>query len=48
MHLRRNPFVSLQAGLAFNTFPLMEGRVIPEGYMSLRPLYRNCFESVRD
>jgi len=36
----------MQAGLAFNTFPLMEGRVIPEGYMELRPLYRNFFESV--
>merc|ERR1719491_2415444 len=36
----------MQAGLAFNTFPLMEGRLIPEGYMALRPLYRNCFESV--
>ena len=35
-----------QAGLAFNTFPLMEGRVIPEGYMELQPLYRNFFESV--
>lgn len=36
----------MQAGLAFNTFPLMEGRVVPEGYMELRPLYRNFFESV--
>jgi len=35
-----------QAGLAFNTFPLMEGRVVPEGYMELQPLYRNFFESV--
>ena len=35
-----------QAGFAFNTFPLMEGRVIPEGYMELRPVYRNFFESV--
>jgi len=36
----------MQAGLAFNTFPLMEGRLIPEGYMELTPLYRNFFESV--
>jgi len=36
----------MQAGLAFNTFPLMEGRLIPEGYMELAPLYRNFFESV--
>uniref|UniRef100_A0A7S3WPV5 Uncharacterized protein n=1 Tax=Emiliania huxleyi TaxID=2903 RepID=A0A7S3WPV5_EMIHU len=35
-----------QAGFAFNTFPLMEGRLVPEGYMELRPLYRNFFESV--
>lgn len=35
-----------QAGLAFNTFPLMEGRVVPEGYFALEPMYRNFFESV--
>lgn len=36
----------MQAGLAFNTFPLMEGRVVPEGYFSLQPAYRNLFEHV--
>lgn len=36
----------MQAGLAFNTFPLMEGRVVPEGYFSLQPAYRNFFESI--
>jgi len=36
----------MQAGLAFNTFPLMEGRVVPEGYFELEPAYRNFFESV--
>jgi len=36
----------MQAGLAFNTFPLMEGRVVPEGYFALTPAYRNFFESV--
>ena len=36
----------MQAGLAFNTFPLMEGRVVPEGYFGLEPAYRNFFESV--
>ena len=36
----------VQAGLAFNTFPLMEGRLIPEGYFELQPAYRNLFESV--
>tara|TARA_B110001452_G_C15233339_1_gene427085 strand:+ start:99 stop:1457 length:1359 start_codon:yes stop_codon:yes gene_type:complete len=35
----------MQAGYSFNTFPLMEGRLIPEGYMELQPLYRNFFES---
>lgn len=36
----------MQAGLAYNTFPLMEGRLIPEGYFSLTPRYRNLFESI--
>ena len=36
----------MQAGLAFNTFPLMEGQIIPEGYFSLTPAYRNFFESI--
>jgi len=36
----------MQAGLAFNTFPLMEGRFVPEGYFGLEPAYRNFFESV--
>ena len=37
----------MQAGFAFNTFPLMEGRLIPDGYFELKPAYRNFFESVR-
>ena len=36
----------MQAGFAFNTFPLMEGRLIPVGYFELEPAYRNFFESV--
>ena len=36
----------MQAGLAFNTFPLMDGQLIPEGYFELQPAYRNFFESV--
>ena len=36
----------MQAGHTFNTFPLMEGRLVPDGYMELTPLYRNFFESV--
>jgi cytochrome c oxidase assembly protein subunit 15 len=35
-----------QAGMAYNTFPLMEGHLIPDDYFELRPLYRNFFESI--
>ncbi len=36
----------LKAGLAYNTFPLMEGRWIPSGIWDLQPGYRNLFENV--
>lgn len=36
----------LKAGLAYNTFPLMGGRWIPEGLLNLEPLWRNFFEDV--
>ncbi len=36
----------LDAGLAFNTFPLMNGRLIPEGYFDLSPWWTNAFENV--
>jgi len=36
----------LNAGLAWNTFPLMGGRVIPPGYGALQPWYLNLFENV--
>ena len=36
----------LDAGLTFNTFPLMDGRVIPDGYWILQPAWRNFFENV--
>lgn len=36
----------LDAGLAYNTFPLMGGRVIPEGMFSLQPVTRNLFENL--
>ena len=36
----------LRAGLAYNTFPLMEGRLVPEGYAQLSPLWRNALENV--
>lgn len=34
------------AGLAYNTFPLMGGRLFPEDYALLEPFWRNLFESV--
>jgi cytochrome c oxidase assembly protein subunit 15 len=36
----------LHAGLTYNTFPLMDGRLVPEGYAQLSPLARNLIENV--
>ena len=36
----------LHAGLVYNTFPLMDGHLAPEGYATLRPLARNLVENV--
>ena len=36
----------LKAGLAYNTFPLMAGRLIPEGLGTLEPAWKNLFENV--
>jgi len=36
----------LKAGFAYNTFPLMEGRFIPEGYAMFTPFYLNFFENI--
>jgi cytochrome c oxidase assembly protein subunit 15 len=36
----------LHAGLTYNTFPLMDGRVVPDGYAALSPGWRNVFENV--
>jgi cytochrome c oxidase assembly protein subunit 15 len=36
----------LRAGLTFNTWPLMDGRLIPEGLFVLSPWPRNLFEDV--
>lgn len=36
----------LKAGLTYNTFPLMDGRVVPEGYGAMAPWWRNVFENV--
>jgi len=36
----------LKAGLAFNTFPLMDGRWIPQTIFVQEPLWRNFFENI--
>ena len=36
----------LNAGFIYNTFPLMDGRLIPEGYGARAPLILNLFETV--
>lgn len=35
-----------RAGLTYNTFPLMDGRLIPDGYLALRPWLINPFENI--
>ena len=36
----------LRAGLDYNTFPLMDGRLVPEGYARLAPFWLNWTENV--
>ena len=36
----------IRAGLDYNTYPLMDGRLVPEGYWRLRPAWSNLFENV--
>jgi heme a synthase len=36
----------LNAGLTYNTFPLMDGRLVPAGYAQLHPFMRNWFENI--
>lgn len=36
----------LDAGLIYNTFPLMDGKVIPDGIGTMTPWYINLFENV--
>jgi cytochrome c oxidase assembly protein subunit 15 len=36
----------IHAGLDYNTFPLMDGRLVPEGYARLQPLLRNITENI--
>jgi heme a synthase len=35
----------LDAGFAYNTFPLMKGQLIPDGILKLHPAYLNFFEN---
>jgi cytochrome c oxidase assembly protein subunit 15 len=35
----------LRAGYRFNTWPLMEGRLVPSGAFALKPVWRNLFEN---
>jgi len=37
----------LDAGMIYNTFPLMEGRVVPHGLYDLSPWYLNWFENIK-
>ena len=36
----------LNAGLVYNTFPLMDGSLVPAGYAQLEPFFRNWFENI--
>jgi cytochrome c oxidase assembly protein subunit 15 len=36
----------LKAGFSYNSFPLMDGRLVPAGYADLSPWIRNWFENV--
>jgi len=36
----------LKAGFTYNTFPLMDGHFIPDGYAMLKPFYLNFFENI--
>jgi cytochrome c oxidase assembly protein subunit 15 len=36
----------LHAGLAYNTFPLMDGRLVPQGYVDLEPFAHNFVANI--
>ena len=38
--------IGLDAGFVYNTFPLMDGWLIPDGLFSLHPFWRNFFEDI--
>ncbi len=35
------------AGFAYNSFPLMDGRLVPAGYASLHPFWLNWFQTIQ-
>jgi cytochrome c oxidase assembly protein subunit 15 len=35
----------LKAGYVYNTFPLMDGRLVPSGLLNMEPAWRNFFEN---
>jgi cytochrome c oxidase assembly protein subunit 15 len=36
----------IRAGFSYNTFPLMDGRLVPEGYLDLAPWWRNLTANI--
>ena len=36
----------IRAGFAYNTFPLMDGRLVPEGYWDLSPAWKNLTANI--
>jgi cytochrome c oxidase assembly protein subunit 15 len=36
----------LRAGFTYNTFPLMDGQLVPEGYLQLNPVWRNLTANI--
>ena len=38
--------VGLDAGLTYNTFPLMDGKFVPDGLFDMKPFHVNFFENI--
>ena len=36
----------MKAGLTYNTFPLMDGHLVPDGWAALQPWWKNLFENI--
>ena len=36
----------IDGGMAYNSFPLMGGRIVPAGYFTIEPWWKNLFENV--